>query len=169
MTVKINVSIRPEDFSVDQAYQWLSEQAQGIGAVALFVGKVRDHQRHQEVTKPISSLSIEHYPGMTEKSLRDAALAASTRWPLLAINIIHRIGELLPDDQIVLVGVASSHRAEAFSACEMIMDTLKTTAPFWKKTMDGDNTAWVSANEADQLRAARWQRNHFNHRGFKRS
>lgn len=122
------VSVQAEDFSVDQEYQGLSEGTSS-GAVVTFIGKVRDMNLGDNVV----GLHLEHYPGMTEKSLIDICNQAEDRWPLLGVRVIHRIGDLDIGDQIVFVGVSSAHRGAAFEACEFIMDYLKTKAPFWKK------------------------------------
>lgn len=122
------VSVQIEDFSVEQEYQRLSEGA-AAGAVVTFVGKVRDMNLGDNVI----GLHLEHYPGMTEKSLSDICDQAESRWPLLGVRVIHRVGDMDSGDQIVFVGVSSAHRGAAFDACEFIMDYLKTQAPFWKK------------------------------------
>ncbi|HBU29722.1 MAG: molybdenum cofactor biosynthesis protein MoaE [Thiobacillus sp. GWE1_62_9] len=123
-----------------------------IGAIASFVGLARDINEGSGV----AAMTLEHYPGMTEKALAALVDEASARWALLDVTVIHRIGRLLPGDPIVLVAVASRHRGEAFSACEFIMDYLKTQAPFWKKeeTMNGER--WVEARASDDAAAARW-------------
>lgn len=122
------VSVQIEDFSVDQEYQRLSEGT-AAGAVVTFIGKVRDMNLGDNVI----GLHLEHYPGMTEKSLSDICDEAEARWPLLGVRVIHRVGDMDSGDQIVFVGVSSAHRGAAFDACEFIMDYLKTKAPFWKK------------------------------------
>lgn len=123
------VSVQVEDFSVDQEYQRLSEGT-AAGAVVTFIGKVRDMNLGDNVI----GLHLEHYPGMTEKSLSDICEEAEARWPLLGVRVIHRVGDMDSGDQIVFVGVSSAHRGAAFDACEFIMDYLKTKAPFWKKS-----------------------------------
>jgi molybdopterin synthase catalytic subunit len=102
-------------------------------------------------------MTLEHYPGMTEKSLEEIIAQAKTRWPLRGVRVIHRVGRLLPGEQIVLVAVASGHRGEVFAACEFIMDWLKTKAPFWKKEETTEGGRWVDARESDDAAAARWQ------------
>ncbi len=104
-----------------------------------------------------STLELEHYPGMTEGSITQILEQAAERWPLLAASVVHRVGKLAMGDQIVWVGVASAHREAAFSACEFIMDYLKTRAPFWKKELGPEGEHWVSARQHDSSRAARWQ------------
>ncbi len=117
-----------------------------------FVGKVRDMNLGDKVI----GLSLEHYPGMTEKSLSEICDQAQTRWPLLSVRVIHRVGDLKLGDQIVFVGVSSAHRGAAFEACEFIMDFLKTKAPFWKKERTSEQTRWVESRESDNKAAQRW-------------
>jgi molybdopterin synthase catalytic subunit len=154
----ISVSVQIDDFDVGEEYCQLQKagtrtNSSEVGGIAIFTGQVRDLIDH-----PLKCLHLEHYPGMTEKSLHETAEQAAQRWPLMDIRIVHRIGDLLPGDQIVFVGVSSAHREAAFSACEFIMDILKTRAPFWKKErhVDGDG-GWVEAKGSDQQRAERWQ------------
>ena len=146
------VSILVEDFVVGDEYQALAEGT-AAGAVVIFVGKVRDLNLGDNVT----GLSLEHYPGMTEKSLIEICDQAEQRWPLLNVRVIHRIGDLDIGDQIVFVGVSSAHRAAAFEACEFIMDYLKTKAPFWKKERTTTETRWVESRDSDAQAAERWQ------------
>ncbi len=122
------ISVQEHDFNVGDEYQLLAEGT-AAGAVVTFIGKVRDMNLGDDVT----GLSLEHYPGMTEKSLNDIVAQAKERWPLLKVKVIHRVGDLELGDQIVFVGVSSAHRGAAFDSCEFIMDYLKTNAPFWKK------------------------------------
>ncbi len=124
-----------------------------IGAIASFIGLVRDLNDGSGV----STLSLEHYPGMTEKALEKIVADARARWDVIDCTVIHRVGELQPTDQIVLVIVASSHRGEAFEACEFIMDYLKTEAPFWKKEVTPEGARWVDSRESDSNAALRWQ------------
>ncbi|AJR08080.1 molybdopterin synthase catalytic subunit MoaE [Photobacterium gaetbulicola] len=146
------ISVQFEDFSVAEEYSLLS-QGTDAGAVVTFVGKVRDFNQGDAVT----GLSLEHYPGMTEKSLEEIVEQARERWPLLKTRVIHRVGDLELGDQIVFVGVTSAHRGAAFEACEFIMDYLKTRAPFWKKEQTPDASRWVDARETDTSAAGRWQ------------
>ncbi|MDV5170477.1 molybdopterin synthase catalytic subunit MoaE [Photobacterium rosenbergii] len=146
------ISVQFEDFSVAEEYAQLSQGADA-GAVVTFVGKVRDFNQGDAVT----GLSLEHYPGMTEKSLEEIVVQARERWPLLKTRVIHRVGDLALGDQIVFVGVTSAHRGAAFEACEFIMDYLKTRAPFWKKEQTPDESRWVDARETDTSAADRWQ------------
>lgn len=145
------VSVQLEDFDLATEYVQLA-QGSAAGAVVTFVGKVRDMNLGDKVI----GLSLEHYPGMTEKSLSEICDQAQTRWPLLSVRVIHRVGDLALGDQIVLVGVSSAHRSAAFEACEFIMDFLKTKAPFWKKERTTDQTRWVESRESDSKAAQRW-------------
>jgi len=149
----ISVSVQQEDFDTGEEYRQLQAENGRTGAIVLFTGLARDI-----ADDPLAILQLEHYPGMTEASLRQTAEQADQRWPLMDIRIIHRVGELSPGDQIVLVAVSSTHRAAAFSACEFIMDILKTSAPFWKKEIHRDGRGhWVEAKASDQQRAQRWR------------
>lgn len=123
------------------------------GAVVTFTGHVRAVGGEGVVT----CLELEHYPGMTERSLLEILQDAAARWPLLAASVVHRVGRLAPGESIVWVGVSAAHRAEAFAACDFIMDFLKTRAPFWKKEHGPAGSVWVDARGSDQERAARWQ------------
>ena len=146
------VSVQVEDFSVADEYAKLAEGTDA-GAVVTFIGKVRDFNQGDDVT----GLSLEHYPGMTEKALAEIIAQACERWPLLKTRVIHRVGDLELGDQIVFVGVTSAHRGAAFEACEFIMDYLKTRAPFWKKEQTNSESRWVDARDTDTSAADRWQ------------
>lgn len=146
------VLVSGDDFNVGDEYDALAEGS-SAGAVVSFVGKVRDMNLGDSVT----GLSLEHYPGMTEKALNEICDQAEQRWPLLKTRVIHRIGDLDIGDQIVFVGVSSAHRGAAFEACEFIMDYLKTKAPFWKKERTTDSSRWVESRESDAQAAERWQ------------
>lgn len=146
------VSVQFEDFSVGAEYEALA-QGTASGAVVTFVGKVRDMNLGDNVT----GLSLEHYPGMTEKALGEICQQAEQRWPLLDVRVIHRVGDLDIGEQIVFVGVSSAHRGAAFEACEFIMDYLKTKAPFWKKERTTEETRWVESRESDAKAAERWK------------
>ncbi|MEZ9231936.1 molybdopterin synthase catalytic subunit MoaE [Vibrio amylolyticus] len=146
------VSVQATDFSVADEYESLAEGSQS-GAVVTFIGKVRDMNLGDNVT----GLSLEHYPGMTEKALLEICDQAESRWPLLKLRVIHRIGDLDIGDQIVFVGVSSAHRGAAFEACELIMDYLKTKAPFWKKERTTETTRWVESRDSDAKAAERWE------------
>ncbi|WP_318510078.1 molybdopterin synthase catalytic subunit MoaE [Photobacterium leiognathi] len=147
------ISVQFDDFSVADEYAKLSEGTEA-GAVVTFIGKVRDFNQGDAVT----GLSLEHYPGMTEKSLQEIVDQAHQRWPLLKTRVIHRVGDLALGDQIVFVGVTSAHRGAAFEACEFIMDYLKIRAPFWKKEQTPEQSRWVDARETDTSAADRWSK-----------
>jgi molybdopterin synthase catalytic subunit len=146
------IQIQTEDFDLATEYAALG-QSHSTGAIVTFIGKVRDFNQGDNV----SGLTLEHYPGMTEKSLAKILVEAETRWSIQGVKVIHRIGELALGDQIVFVGVASMHRGDAFQACEFIMDYLKTQAPFWKKEATEDGSHWVDARETDTTAADRWK------------
>ncbi|KJY85161.1 molybdopterin synthase catalytic subunit [Vibrio galatheae] len=145
------VSVQFEDFSVGAEYDALAHGT-SAGAVVTFTGKVRDMNLGDNVI----GLSLEHYPGMTEKALIEICGEAQQRWPLLSIRVIHRVGELDIGDQIVFVGVSSAHRGAAFEACEFVMDYLKTKAPFWKKERTTEAVRWVDSRDSDAKAAERW-------------
>ena len=147
------VSVQQEDFDVGAEIARLGEGRRDVGAVASFVGLVRDANDGSGVR----AMTLEHYPGMTERALEDIVEQAKARWSLLAVRVIHRHGRLEPADRIVFVGVASAHRGEAFAACEFIMDYLKTQAPFWKCEETPQGARWVDARESDDSAAARWE------------
>jgi molybdopterin synthase catalytic subunit len=148
------VRIQTEDFDLTTEIATLRAGRASVGAVVSFVGTVRDINQGTGV----SSLTLEHYPGMTEKSLQAIVAQAKSRWQLDEVLVIHRVGLLQPLDQIVLVAVTSAHRGEAFEACEFVMDWLKTRAPFWKKEATPQGERWVDARESDDAAAARWGR-----------
>lgn len=157
---KLKIAVQSADFSLEQEAEALrignsSGRTSGhpVGAIVTFTGLVRDMHGDQHVT----GLFLEHYPGMTEKSLHAIAAEAQTRWPLLALTIIHRIGELKAGDQIVFVGVSSAHRSAAFAACDFVMDYLKTRAPFWKKSLQAGGEHWVDAKASDTTASERWR------------
>ncbi len=150
---RIAVEVQERDFDIARLQDALLSGSAGEGAIATFTGYVRRGNENRAV----DVLELEHYPGMTEASIEAIVVQAAARWPLLAASVVHRVGALLPGDQIVWVGVASTHREAAFSACEFIMDYLKTRAPFWKKEHCGEGQHWVSARQSDRERAARWQ------------
>ena len=147
------VRIQQQDFDVGQELARLREQDLRVGAVCSFVGTVRDRNDGDAV----STLELEHYPGMTEKSITAIIHEAQGRWQVMDALVIHRIGTLKPLDQIVLVAVTSAHRGDAFAACEFIMDYLKTRAPFWKKEKTAQGARWVDARAIDDAAAARWR------------
>ncbi|AMB84444.1 molybdenum cofactor biosynthesis protein MoaE [Pseudomonas agarici] len=125
----------------------------GIGAVVSFVGYVRDFNDGREVAQ----MFLEHYPGMTERALNKIVVQAQERWPLLGLEVVHRVGSLEPGEPIVFVGVTSAHRQAAFDACNFVMDYLKTQAPFWKKETTADGPRWVEGRASDQTAAGRWK------------
>jgi len=149
MTVRIQIA----DFDVSAEIAALRHSNPRVGAVASFIGIVRDVNED----KSVSEMTLEHYPGMTEKAIEEIIGQARSRWKVLDALVIHRIGKLRPMDQIVLVAIASEHRGDAFAACEFIMDYLKTRAPFWKKEQSGTGTRWVEGREADDIAAERWR------------
>jgi molybdopterin synthase catalytic subunit len=149
----MTVRIQHEDFDVSREIAALRAGNAQIGAVASFIGVVRDLNDGDRVAE----MTLEHYPGMTEKAIAGIIEQACTRWQIYDALAIHRIGRLLPLDQIVLVVVTSAHRGDAFAACEFIMDYLKTRAPFWKKEQTPDGARWVEARGSDDKAAARWQ------------
>jgi molybdopterin synthase catalytic subunit len=147
------VRIQTEDFDVGQELAALRAGDRSVGAVAAFIGTVRDVNESTRV----ATMTLEHYPGMTEKALADIVASAKSRWDIADALVIHRVGALRPADQIVLVGVTSAHRGEAFAACEFIIDFLKTQAPFWKKEDTPTGARWVEARASDDAAALRWQ------------
>ena len=151
--MNISVSVQAQPFDTGAEIAALTLDNRGVGAVASFIGLVRDDNDGSD----ISAMMLEHYPGMTEKALQDISATACQRWKLLAVRVIHRIGRLVPTDPIVLVVVTSAHRGDAFAACEFIMDYLKTSAPFWKKEETASGSRWVDARESDDQAAERWQ------------
>jgi molybdopterin synthase catalytic subunit len=141
----MRISVQKEDFDVSSEIKKISGDNK-VGAVATFTGLVREVE-----------MTLEHYPGMTERALEKIVAEARSRWDVMDCTVIHRYGDLKPNDQIVLVAVASAHRGDAFAACEFIMDFLKTRAPFWKKEQGADGPRWVEAKAADDEAAGRWK------------
>ena len=154
----MRVSVQEADFDVGAETEALAAGRPEVGAVASFVGYVRADKLAGESAEDqaVSAMTLEHYPGMTEKSLEAIVAEAESRWSLLGVRVIHRFGRLVPGDRIVFVGVAGSHRGEAFAACEFIMDYLKTRAPFWKKEDTPEGGRWVDARVTDDEALARW-------------
>jgi molybdopterin synthase catalytic subunit len=148
----VAVRIQTEDFDAGAEIAILRLNNPKIGAVASFIGVCRDANDGTAVTR----MTLEHYPGMTEKALEKIVAEAKARWDLMEVLVVHRVGELKPADQIVLVAVAGAHRGEAFAACEFIMDYLKTRAPFWKKEETPQGARWVEARSSDDDAAERW-------------
>jgi molybdopterin synthase catalytic subunit len=142
----MKISVQPDDFDVGVEIRNISKNNK-IGAVASFVGLVRD-----------VAMTLEHYPGMTERAIAKIVDEAKARWQVMDCAVIHRYGALQPNDQIVMVAVASGHRGDAFAACEFIMDYLKTQAPFWKKEQTGQGAQWVEAKVTDDKAAERWEK-----------
>ena len=144
----VRISIQEADF--DAGAEAAALAGAGVGAVASFVGYVRAD------ADGVAAMTLEHYPGMTEKAIAEIVDQAGGRWSLVGVRVIHRVGRLLPGAQIVLVAVAAVHRGEAFAACEFIMDWLKTRAPFWKREETPAGARWVEARDSDDEAAARW-------------
>ena len=147
------IRVQREPFDLSGIVDDLTRGNPEVGAVACFVGLVRDVNDGA----PVTEMTLEHYPGMTEKALEKVVQEARERWNLLDVAVIHRVGPLRPTDPIVLVAVASGHRGEAFAACEFIMDYLKTRAPFWKREETEAGARWVDARESDEAAAERWR------------
>jgi molybdopterin synthase catalytic subunit len=147
------VRIQTRDFDVGAEIAALRGGNPKVGAVASFVGVCRDANDGEAV----STMTLEHYPGMTEKALEKIVDEAKKRWKVIDVLVVHRVGELKPADQIVLVVVTGAHRGEAFAACEFIMDYLKTQAPFWKKERTAQGAHWVEARASDDQAAERWR------------
>ena len=150
----VTVRIQEADFDLGSELAALRAGDARVGALASFVGLVRDLNDGSKVSEMI----LEHYPGMTEKALEEIVVEAKNRWEIYAALVIHRVGPLRPCDQIVLVAVTSAHRGEAFAACEFIMDYLKTRAPFWKREATPAGARWVDARDSDDSAATRWQK-----------
>ena len=149
----MSVRVQSEDFDAGAEIARMRRGNPKIGAIAAFVGVVRDVNEGASV----AGMTLEHYPGMTERSIEAIVTEARARWQVLDAVVIHRIGTLAPTDQIVLVVVAAPHRGDAFAACEFLMDYLKTRAPFWKKERTPDGSRWVEARMSDDEAAARWE------------
>jgi molybdopterin synthase catalytic subunit len=147
------ISIQEHDFDVGAEYNALVANDTAAGAVVTFVGRVRDLNLGRDVL----GLHLEHYPGMTEKSLQEIVAEAQSRWNILRYTIIHRIGNLHLGDNIVFVGVTSAHREDAFKAADFLMDYLKTRAPFWKKELTKAGGVWIESQEKDERAAKRWE------------
>jgi len=156
----MSVSVQQADFDAGAEIAALTAGREDVGAVASFVGLVRADKAAAGVgagaTPAVQAMTLEHYPGMTEKALEAIVAEARGRWDIFGVRVIHRVGRLLPGDRIVLVAVASAHRGEAFAACEFIMDYLKTRAPFWKREETAGGGRWVDARESDDRAAERW-------------
>lgn len=153
MTIK--VEIQTQDFDISTEIKLFSQNRKDIGAVVSFIGLVRDINESNQV----KTLELEHYPGMTEKTIHAICKKAKDKWPIIQTTVIHRVGKLNPKDQIVLVLVSSKHRQSAFLACEFIMDFLKTQAPFWKKEQTDQGLIWLDAKDSDTESLNKWQDN----------
>jgi molybdopterin synthase catalytic subunit len=147
------VRVQEADFDAGHELDSLTRARRDVGAVASFVGLVRDANDGAAV----SGMTLEHYPGMTEKALEEICAEAKARWDVIDTIVVHRVGPLKPGDRIVLVGVSSAHRGEAFAACEFIIDYLKTRAPFWKREETPGGPRWVEARESDDAAARKWK------------
>ena len=148
----MTVRVQTQDFDAGLELAQLRRARKDVGAVVSFIGQVRDFNDGDTV----SQLSLEHYPGMTEKALAAIVAQAQSRWDIVDTLIIHRVGTLQPLDQIVLVAVSGAHRGEAFKASEFIMDALKTEAPFWKKEVTASGERWLDAKDSDDVARERW-------------
>src|SRR5690554_606441 len=151
----MSVSVQQQDFDVGAEISALTRGRHQVGALATFTGLVRD----MNVGTGVKAMTLEHYPGMTERALEEIVEQARGRWSVEGVRVIHRFGRLGPGDQIVFVAVTSAHRGEAFAACEFIMDYLKTRAPFWKREETPEGARWVDARESDGAAARRWEKN----------
>jgi len=149
----VPVRVQTQDFDIAAETAAMRADNPGIGAIASFIGLVRDVNEGDSV----SAMTLEHYPGMTERALERIVQDAKQRWDIIDVLVVHRVGVLRPLDQIVLVIVTGAHRGEAFAACEFVMDYLKTQAPFWKKEQTSAGDRWVDARESDDAAAQRWQ------------
>jgi molybdopterin synthase catalytic subunit len=150
----VPIRIQESDFNLSAEIAALRKGDPRVGAVVTFLGTVRD----MNDGSPVKGMTLEHYPGMTEKALQDILDQAKVRWDIYQSLVIHRVGPLLPEDQIVMVAVTSAHRGEAFAACEFIMDYLKTAAPFWKKEDTPEGGRWVDARVTDETAMSRWEK-----------
>ena len=146
------VSIQTEDFNLDAEVELLRKNDKRVGAICTFTGTVRDRNDGLNV----SSMELEHYPGMTEKAIEAMVDDAHKRFDIYGVRVVHRVGLLQPLDQVVMVAVTSAHRAESFKACEFLMDYLKTQAPFWKKEQTPEGARWVDARVTDDAALAKW-------------
>jgi molybdopterin synthase catalytic subunit len=153
MSARLTVSVQEVDFDFKHEHALLVSGDKGVGAVVAFIGMVRDLNLAEDVV----ALELEHYPGMTEKSLLRIAEQAAQRWSLQAARIVHRVGKMYPGDQIVMVLTASAHRGDAYEANQFMMDYLKTEAPFWKKEWTPDGPRWIEARDSDEHAAAKWK------------
>lgn len=151
------IRVQAEDFDVGAELAALCSDRDDIGGIASFLGVVRGGGRGGAAASGITAMTLEHYPGMTERALAEIEAEANARWPLAASLIIHRFGRLVPGDRIVFVATASAHREAAFAACQFLVDWLKTKAPFWKYEESADGGRWVDARAEDETAATRWE------------
>jgi len=149
----VKISIQEQDFSLEHEVDLLEQDNATDGAIVTFVGRVRN----KNLGENVKGLFLEHYPGMTEKSLEEIINQAANKWSIGRVSVIHRVGQLLVGDQIVFVGVTSKHRHDAFAANEFIMDFLKIKAPFWKKELTEQGEQWLDARDSDQQKAEQWK------------
>jgi molybdopterin synthase catalytic subunit len=154
LEVKVSIRIQEQDFDISAELAALRKGDARVGAVVTFLGTVRDMNDGSVV----KGMTLEHYPGMTEKALQEIIDQAKGRWDIYQTLVIHRVGLMQPEEQIVLVAVTSAHRGEAFAACEFIMDYLKTAAPFWKKEDTPQGSRWVDARVTDETAMSRWKK-----------
>lgn len=155
----MTIRVQNENFSIEEEINAIKADRKDIGAIVTFTGTVRDMAKSADMSKaiPITKMHLEHYPGMTEKQLSEIQAEAHSRWPIIDSTIIHRVGDLSPGDNIVLVITLSAHRHAAFEAAEFLMDFLKSKAPFWKKEQPEEGEAnWVDARESDSKALSRW-------------
>jgi len=152
------IRVQREDFDVGAEIAALTAGNHAIGGIASFIGTVRAGASHDGAKGEIGAITLEHYPGMTERQLEAIEAEARSRWKLDAVLVIHRYGRLEPGERIVLVVTASSHRQAAFEAAEFLMDYLKTSAPFWKREESAKGTSWIEARDHDDAAAARWSK-----------
>ena len=152
MGLSTRVIIQDQPFDLSAEYQLLKSTSLEVGALAIFVGTVRDLNDGDDV----AGLKLEHYPGMTEKEISKILSEAGGRWDIMAATVIHRVGDLLPGDEIVFAGVSSRHRGDAFAACQFIMDFLKSRAPFWKKQTSLSESRWIESRRSDVDALKRW-------------
>ena len=157
-TTRIDIRVQVDDFDEGVELARMRVDKPQVGAIVSFTGLVRDDNEVAGRRERIATLTLEHYPGMTERALETIAAEAVARWSLVDLVVIHRVGTMRPTDRIVFVAAGSAHRGDAFAACDFVMDYLKTRAPFWKKESTEAGDRWVESREADDAAAARWQR-----------